>query len=74
MKENWEIHWKDYYKILQVQPSAETEVIKAAYERLARKYHPDVNRDSNASQRMKELNEAFEIIGDPEKRSRSLSE
>ncbi|MFC1972373.1 DnaJ domain-containing protein, partial [Chloroflexota bacterium] len=52
MRENWEIHWKDYYQILQVQPSAEPEVIKGAYDRLSRKYHPDVNKSSTASQRM----------------------
>jgi Leucine-rich repeat (LRR) protein len=70
MRENWEIHWKDYYQILQVHPSAEPEVIKAAYDRLARKYHPDVNQTSTASQKMKDLNEAFEILGNPEKKAR----
>jgi len=69
MKENWELHWKDYYKILQVQPLAEPEVIKAAYDRLARKYHPDTNKGSTTLDRMKELNEAFEVLGNPQKRT-----
>ncbi len=70
MKENWEIHWKDYYAILQIHPLAEPEVVKAAYDRLARKYHPDVNQNAAASQRMKDINEAYEILSKPEKRSR----
>ena len=69
MKENWELHWKDYYKILQVQPLAEPEVIKAAYDRLAHKYHPDTNIEPTTLTRMKELNEAFEILGNPQKRT-----
>lgn len=59
----------DYYEILQVSPDAEQEVIEAAYRRLARKYHPDVNRDARAVERMRQLNEAFEILGDPAKRA-----
>lgn len=70
MKENWEIYWKDYYKILQIHPLAEPEVVKAAYDRLARKYHPDVNDNQTALARMKDLNEAFEIINSPIKRTR----
>lgn len=69
MKENWEVHWKDYYNILQIHPLAEPEVVKAAYDRLARKYHPDKNPNA-ALERMKDLNEAFEILGNPEKRER----
>jgi len=65
MRENWEINWKDYYKILQVHPLAEPEVVKAAFDRLARKYHPDINKDQTALARMKDLNEAFEIINLP---------
>lgn len=60
--------FEDYYEILQVHPSAEPEVIKAAYERLARKYHPDVNGDPAATDRMKKLNIAYEVLGNPEKR------
>jgi hypothetical protein len=68
MNENWEEHWKDYYKTLQLDPSAEPEVIKGAFDRLARKYHPDVNKAPSAHERMKALNEAFETLGNPEKR------
>ncbi len=58
---------KDYYLILQVQPSAEPEVIQAAYRRLARKYHPDV--EENSPVQMQELNEAYEVLSDPAKRA-----
>lgn len=68
MTENWETRWKDYYKILQVHTAAEPEVIKAAYDRLARKYHPDVNRVPTANTRMQEINEAFEILSNLDKR------
>jgi len=47
---------KDFYKILQVDPAAETEVIAAAYKRLAQKYHPDINQSANATRRMQEIN------------------
>ena len=60
---------KDYYAILQVSPSAEQEVIEAAYRRLARKYHPDVYSGPDAAHRMRELNEAYEILGDPRRRA-----
>jgi curved DNA-binding protein CbpA len=69
MKENWELHWKDYYKILQVHTLAETEVIKAAHDKLALKYHPDHNNNIGAEQRMKDINEAFAILYDPQKRA-----
>jgi len=59
----------DYYQILQVDADAEPEVIEAAYRRLARKYHPDVSRSPEAARRMKEINTAFEVLGDPGKRS-----
>src|SRR5512135_2185429 len=59
----------DYYKILQVDPSAEDEVIKAAYKRLALKYHPDTNKSPDASQRMKEINEAYQVLSNPTKRA-----
>lgn len=63
---------KDYYKILQVSPDAAPEVIQMAYKALAKKYHPDLNPDNaeQAQEQMKELNEAFEILSDPEKRAR----
>jgi curved DNA-binding protein CbpA len=59
---------KDYYAILQVHPRAEPEVIEAAYRRLSRKYHPDVRGQADAGQRMRELNEAFEILSNPDRR------
>lgn len=61
---------KDYYKILQVDPEAESDVITAAYRRLARKYHPDVYKEADATAKMQEINEAYEVLGDEEKRQR----
>ena len=59
----------DLYEILQVHPSAEQEVIDVAFRRLARMYHPDVNNSPDANERMKALNLAYEILGDPAKRA-----
>jgi curved DNA-binding protein CbpA len=59
---------RSYYEILQVDSNAEADVIAAAYRRLAQKYHPDATNDPSAAEGMKELNEAFEVLGDPEKR------
>jgi molecular chaperone DnaJ len=62
---------KDYYKILGVPKSAATREIKAAYRKLARKYHPDVNPgDSSSEQRFKEISEAYQVLSDSEKRKR----
>lgn len=63
---------KDYYKILQISPDAAPEVIQMAYKALAKKYHPDLNPDNaeQAQEQMKELNEAFEVLSNPEKRAR----
>lgn len=58
----------DPYKILQVDPDAETEVIVAAYRRLARKYHPDVATGPDADRRMAAINAAWELIGKPARR------
>ena len=55
----------DYYELLQVSPKAEPGAIHAAYRKLARKYHPDVNPDPAAHERMRELNRALEILSDP---------
>ena len=68
MKENWQVHWQDYYKILQIDQSAEIEVVKAAYGKLAFKYHPDHNSTPNATEQMSLLNEALDIIRNPLKR------
>jgi curved DNA-binding protein CbpA len=61
--------WKNYYEILQVSPNAEASVITAAYKRLAHTYHPDVAKDSTASAKMAEINEAYSLLSDPVKRA-----
>ncbi|WP_041603637.1 DnaJ C-terminal domain-containing protein [Thioflavicoccus mobilis] len=63
------MEYKDYYKILGVSRDASADDIKRAYRRLARKYHPDVSKEPNAEARFKEVNEANEVLKDPEKRS-----
>lgn len=63
--------FKDYYAILEVSKTATPEEIKRAYRKLARKYHPDLNPDSkDAEEKFKNLNEANEILSDPEKRQK----
>lgn len=61
--------FSDYYRTLQVHHEAGQEVIEAAYKRLCRIYHPDVNRDPRAGARMQEINAAFEVLGDKLRRS-----
>jgi curved DNA-binding protein CbpA len=60
---------RDPYKVLQVDPEADAEVIQAAYRRLAQKYHPDLAPDKDAPARMVALNEAWAILRDPELRA-----
>lgn len=62
------VKFKDYYDILGVSRSADEKEIKSAYRKLARKYHPDVN--PGESERFKEINEAYEVLGDAQKRKR----
>jgi molecular chaperone DnaJ len=60
----------DYYDILGVSRDASKEDIKRAYRRLARKYHPDVNKEVGAEERFKEINRAYEVLSEPETRTR----
>lgn len=61
--------YKDYYAVLGVPKTASADEIKAAYRKLVRKYHPDVSKETDADARTKELNEAYGVLGDPEKRA-----
>jgi curved DNA-binding protein len=62
--------FKDYYSTLGVAKTASQKEIKAAYRKLARKHHPDVNQDKSSEGRFKEINEAYEVLGDPDKRKK----
>ena len=59
---------KDYYSVLGVERSASAEAIRKAYRRLARQYHPDVNKSADAATRFAEVTEAYEVLSDAEKR------
>jgi DnaJ-class molecular chaperone len=63
------VQFKDYYKTLGVERSADEKAIQSAFRKLARKHHPDINPgDKQAEERFKEINEAYEVLSDPEKR------
>lgn len=62
--------YKDYYETLGVKREATDAEIKSAYRKLARKYHPDVNKTKEAEAKFKEINEAYEVLGDKQKRAR----
>jgi curved DNA-binding protein len=64
------VEYKDYYKTLGLSKNASADDIKKAYRKLARQYHPDVNKKPEAEKRFKEINEANEVLSDPDKRKR----
>jgi curved DNA-binding protein len=61
--------FKDYYQVLGVGREASADEVKKAWRKLARKYHPDVSKQPDAAQRMSELNEAYAVLSDPERRA-----
>jgi len=70
MRETTHDRAKDLYELLEVSPSASPHVIQAAYHVLARAWHPDVNPTPEASRRIRELNAAYELLSDPQRRAR----
>src|SRR5580700_11120134 len=67
------VEFKDYYQTLGVTRTASADEIRKAFRTLARQYHPDVAKDKNkkrAEEKFKEINEAYEVLGDPEKRKK----
>src|SRR5690348_8718524 len=65
------VEFKDYYAVLGVSREASADEIKAAFRKLARKYHPDVAKDkATAEAKFKEINEAYEVLSDPDKRQK----
>ncbi|MGV8843149.1 MAG: curved DNA-binding protein [Pseudomonas sp.] len=63
------MEFKDYYKVLGVEPGADDKAIKTAYRKLARKYHPDVSQEAGAEHQFKEVAEAYEVLKNAEKRA-----
>jgi curved DNA-binding protein len=63
------MEFKDYYKVLGVEPGADDAAIKSAYRKLARKYHPDVSKEKDAEQQFKEVAEAYDVLKTAEKRA-----
>src|ERR1700728_952494 len=63
------MQYRDYYQILGVTRAADADEVKRAYRKLARKYHPDVSKEKNAEEKFKEVQEAYEVLRDAEKRA-----
>jgi curved DNA-binding protein len=63
------MQYKDYYEVLGVGRGADADAVKRAYRKLARKYHPDVSKEKNAESKFKEVQEAYEVLRDPDKRA-----
>lgn len=63
------MQYKDYYQVLGVSRDATANELKKAFRKLARKYHPDISKEKDAESRMKEINEAYAVLSDPEKRA-----
>ena len=61
---------RDYYEILGIGRNASDDEIKAAFRKLARQYHPDVNKEHDAEEKFKEINEAYGVLSDKDKRAR----
>lgn len=64
------MEFKDYYKILGVDRGADQKAVSATFRKLARQFHPDINKARGAEDRFKEINEAYQVLGDPEKRAK----
>src|SRR5215216_4230124 len=65
------VQFRDYYETLGVAKTATEDEIRSAFRKLARKYHPDVAKDKKSAEaKFKEINEAYEVLGDPEKRKK----
>ena len=60
---------RDYYEVLGVGRNASSDELKTAFRNLARKYHPDINKDPGAEETFKEINEAYQVLSDPDKRA-----
>src|ERR1700684_4167414 len=63
------MQYKDYYEVLGVTRGAAADEVKRAYRKLARKFHPDLSKERNAENKFKEVQEAYEVLRDPEKRA-----
>lgn len=60
---------RDYYEVLGLSKGASDDEIKKAYRKMAKKYHPDINKDADAEEKFKEINEAYEVLSDPQKKA-----